>query len=247
VKLYIGTSGWNYADWKKRFYPQGLMQSQWLGYLAREFDTTEINNSFYRIPKSQYVQQWAGQVPGRFRFAIKLWRGITQYKKLDDCRDKLANFFATFAELPARKRGPLLVQLPPHQGRDIDKLDRFLDDVRDVTSPARWKVAVEFRNDGWLCDDVYRLLDRQGAALCLHDMAKRAAVNQPNDASFVYLRRHGPRGNYRGGYSERELQRDAGNIRGWLRRGKTVFAYYNNDVEGHAIDNARRLKELLVK
>jgi uncharacterized protein YecE (DUF72 family) len=78
-------------------------------------------------------------------------------------------------------------------------------------------------------------------------MAKRAAVNQPNDASFVYLRRHGPRGNYRGGYSERELQRDAGNIRGGLRRGKTVFAYYNNDVEGHAIDNARRLKELLVK
>jgi uncharacterized protein YecE (DUF72 family) len=245
--LYIGTSGWNYADWKERFYPKGLKQSEWLRFLAREFDTTEINNSFYRIPKKEYVERWAGLVPSRFRFSTKLWRGITQYKKLNDCRDELASFLAAFELLPTRKRGPVLVQLPPSQGCDIDKLDRFLDDVRQVASPSRWKVAIEFRNDSWLCDTVYRLLDRYAAALCLHDMAGRAPVNEPNDASFVYVRRHGPQGDYRGSYSQRELRRDADNIRGWLGRRKTVFVYFNNDIQGYAIHNARQLKKLLAE
>jgi uncharacterized protein YecE (DUF72 family) len=245
VNLYIGTSGWNYADWKERFYPAGLKQSEWLGYLARRFDTTEINNSFYRIPTREYVERWAGQVSGRFRFAVKLWRGITQYKKLNDCRDALASFFEAFDSLPTPKRGPVLVQLPPSQGCDAEKLDRFLDDLRDVTSPSRWKVAVEFRNGGWLRDGVYQLLDRHGAALCLHDMVDRAPVGEPNDARFIYVRRHGPQGDYRGGYSRRALEQDAENIRNWLSRGKKVFVYFNNDVEGHAIRNARQLIELL--
>lgn len=245
MKLYIGTSGWNYADWRQRFYPHGLKQSEWLGYLAREFDTTEINNSFYRIPKKEHIQRWDRQVPARFRFAVKLWRGISQYKKLNDCHDALVSFFAAFDWLPTRKRGPILVQLPPQQGCDIGKLDRFLDDVRQVTSPSRWKVAVEFRNDSWLRDDVYQLLDRHRAALCLHDMAERGPVNEPNDASFIYVRRHGPQGDYSGGYSKRQLKRDAGDIRDWLNVGKTVFVYFNNDAEGYAVDNARQLQGLL--
>ena len=245
MKLYIGTSGWNYADWKERFYPKGLKQSEWLGYLAHEFNTTEINNSFYRIPKKAHVQRWAQQVPARFRFAVKLWRGITQYKKLNNCRPALAAFFEAVQALPTPKRGPILVQLPPNQGCDIEKLDHFLDDVRAVISPSRWRVAVEFRNDSWLRRDVYRLLDRQRAALCLHDMAQRAASNEPNDASFIYVRRHGPQGDYGGGYSKRQLERDADNIRNWLDDGKTVFVYFNNDVEGHAVNNARQLHSLL--
>lgn len=188
MTLYIGTSGWNYADWRERFYPRGLKQSEWLGYLARHFDTTEVNNSFYRIPKQEYVQRWAGLVPGRFRFAVKLWRGITQYKKLNDCRDELARFFQSLDVLPARKRGPALVQLPPSQGRDLNKLDRFLDDLRQVTRPSRWKIAVEFRHASWLCDSVYQTLDRHGAAICLHDMAGRAPVDQPNGVPFVYVK-----------------------------------------------------------
>jgi uncharacterized protein YecE (DUF72 family) len=245
VKLYIGTSGWNYADWKERFYPKGLRPSEWLGYLARDFDSTEINNSFYRLPKKEHVQRWDGQVPGRFRFAVKLWRGITHYRKLKDCRDELRRFFEAFASLSARKRGPLLIQLPPGQGLNKDKLDRFLDDVRDVTSPARWKLAVEFRNESWLRDDVYQLLDRHGVALCLHDMVGRGPVNEPNNASFVYVRRHGPHGDYRGSYTKRQLERDAKRIRGWLADGKTVFVYFNNDFDARAIGDAHQLREFL--
>lgn len=242
ARAYIGTSGWNYRDWKEILYPRGLRQSDWLHHFAREFDTVEINNTFYRIPQPEMVQRWSEQTPRRFRFAVKLWRGITQFKKLADCREQLESFFQAVG-FPTSQRGPLLVQLPPSQGCDVDKLNAFLDDVREITAPARWKVAVEFRNDSWLCDTVYQLLDRHRAAVCLHDMPRRAPVEEPNDASFVYVRRHGATGKYRGCYAEKHIAADANRVRRWLREGRTVFVYYNNDVEGHAVENARQLQE----
>lgn len=241
----IGTSGWNYSHWKERFYPKGVKQADWLPYFARHFETAEVNNSFYRIPKRETIAQWSAQAPRRFRFAIKLWRGITHFKKLKNAREPLQNFFDVVGVLPSRQRGPLLVQLPPNQKVDVEKLDRFLDDVREVTAPSRWKVTVEFRHESWLCNEVYRLLDRQRAALCLHDMQGRAPVDEPNDASFVYVRRHGPGGSYAGRYAEKHIREEARRIRRWLKDGKSVFVYYNNDLEGYAVENALQLKEAL--
>ena len=242
ARAYIGTSGWNYGHWKEVFYPRGVRQSDWLGYYARHFDTAEVNNSFYRIPASAVVAHWIEQVPARFRFAVKLWRGITQFRKLRECGEYLENFFDAFRPLPAQKRGPLLVQLPPHMGRNDERLDSFLDEVRQVTAPERWKVAVEFRNESWLCRPVYRILDRHRAALCLHDMAGRAPVSEPNDASFVYVRRHGPTGSYSGRYTQEHIDDDARRVRAWLDEGRTVYVYYNNDVAGHAVHNALQLR-----
>lgn len=245
ARAYIGTSGWNYRHWRGIFYPEEFREADWLGFYARHFDCAEANSTFYRNPSLRSIENWISQTPAGFRLAIKLWRGITQYRKLRNCREFLEIFFRSVAAVPKRNRGPILVQLPPSQGRDLPKLDAFLDELRDVTGPDRWKVAVEFRHDGWLCDETWRLLDRQRAAICLHDMAGRGAADEPNDASFVYLRRHGAAGKYAGSYPRGQLRRDAARIRRWCDAGRTVYAFFNNDIGGYAIENARTLREML--
>lgn len=241
-KCYIGTSGWSYAHWAKgRFYPKGLKQGDWLGFLAERFDTVEINASFYRVPKPEFVTRWRTVTGGRFRFAVKLWRRITHEKRLRDCGSELSTFFAAMDGL-GPKRGPLLVQLPPSLRKDAGLLDDFLAALKAAAGRTRWKPAVEFRNRDWLCDEVYELLSRREAAICLADMP-RCPITEPNDASFVYVRRHGPGGRYRDCYASRHITADAARVRGWLADGRDVFVYYNNDIDGHAVDNARQLRE----
>lgn len=244
-RAYIGTSGWTYPDWKLRFYPREVRPADWLAYFSRHFETTEVNNSFYRMPRQDVVERWSNQVPPGFRFAVKLWRGITQYKKLRNCRESLQLFFDAVDVLPARQRGPLLVQLPPNLKRDLPRLADFLNEVHEVTADSAWRIAVEFRHNDWLCNDTYQLLDRHRAAICLHDLPDRGAATEPNDAPFVYVRRHGKTGKYRGNYPDEDLAADADRIRAWLARKKTVFVYFNNDLEGHAVANARQLNALV--
>ncbi len=244
ARAYVGASGWNYSDWRRRFYPQGLRQADWLKHYAGRFDTVEINNSFYRVPGAEHVAEWSRQTPARFRFAVKMWRGVTHYKKLKDCGEHLKKFFAPVSRLPTGQRGPLLVQLPSTQGKDLAKLDAFLAVLKEIVHPDRWKTAVEFRNRQWLCPETYRLLDRRRAALCLHDMPPADAA-EPNDASFVYLRRHGPVGDYGDSYSDRAVEADARRLRRWLDEGRTVFVYYNNDRQGCAVRDAQRLIEAI--
>ena len=244
ARAYIGTSGWNYGHWRTRFYPKGLGQRDWLCHYAEYFKSVEVNNSFYRVPAPETVTLWSRQAPSTFRFAVKMWRGVSHFKKLKDCREHLQKFFLSVGELRVGQRGPVLVQLPSNQGKDLAKLDAFLGDFRAVTRPARWKIALEFRNPEWLCPETYALLDRRRAAICLHDMPP-AAVVEPNDASFVYVRRHGPAGDYRHSYSDRALRKDARRIRRWLEEGRMVFAYFNNDAEACAVSNARQLKNEL--
>ena len=241
----VGTSGWSYAHWARgRFYPKGLPPGRWLPFLAQHFNTVELNASFYRPPRQAYIQRWCQLTPSRFRFAVKLWRRITHEKRLADCANELRSFLDLFKPL-ARKRAPLLVQLPPSLRPDLDRLEPFLTELKRALGRSRWRVAVEFRNDAWRCDRVYRLLDDFGVALCLADMP-RCPFTEPNDAAFVYIRRHGPAGGYRASYSDNQLAADADRIRNWLRAGRDVYIYFNNDIDGYAVDNATRLRELLV-
>jgi len=239
-KCHIGTSGWAYAHWAKgRFYPKGMKQRDWLPYFAEHFSTVEINASFYRLPKEEMVTRWRTVTGSDFHFAVKMWRRITHLKRLVNCGEDTKTFLAIVNEL-GPKRGPLLVQLPPSMHVNVERLDAFLADLKSAMGRKRWKVTVEFRNTEWLCKPVYQILNRYGAALCLADM-ERCPITEPNDVDFVYVRRHGPGGRYRGRYSARHIAKDAVWIRDWLFSGKEVFVYYNNDVEGHAIDNARQL------
>jgi uncharacterized protein YecE (DUF72 family) len=212
------------------------------------FDTAEINYSFYRIPRPETVERWSQQVPSDFRFAVKLWKGITHFKKLRDCRHFLDPFFGAVRKLPEAQRGPLLVQLPAHQHRDTAKLDGFLNELREVMAPDIWEVALEFRHPSWLCDEIYQLLDRQQAALCLHDMHGKGAVNEPNAAGFIYVRRHGGSDPVQpGNYLPEQIAADAHRIAEWRAASRAVFLYYNNDWGGDAVRNALALREALGK
>jgi uncharacterized protein YecE (DUF72 family) len=241
-RCHIGTSGWSYAHWAKgRFYPRGLKQGDWLAFFARQFGTVEVNMSFYRLPTAEMITRWRGVTRSGFRFALKLWRRITHEKRLADSRQELDRFVAAAGGL-GPKRGPLLVQLPPSMRKDIGRLDAFLTELKSSVGRSRWKVALEFRHRDWICGEILRLLDRHRAALCLSDLPL-CPVTEPNDAAFVYVRRHGPTGGYRGCYSQRRIADDAKQIRSWLRSGKDVYVYYNNDIDGHAVENARQLIE----
>jgi len=241
-RSFIGTSGWSYTDWAKgRFYPKGLKQRDWLQYYAERFRTVELNASFYRLPKPEFIARWLKLTGSDFRFAVKLWRRITHRARLQEYEDDLLRF-AKMASGFGRKRGPLLVQFPPFLDADATLLDAFLGDLRRAFGRSRWRVAVEFRNTSWLSDAVRRVLERQGAALCLSDMP-RCPVNTPNDVPFVYMRRHGPGGKYRGCYPPEQILEEAKRVRRWLDEGRDVFVYFNNDVGGHAVDNAWALNE----
>jgi uncharacterized protein YecE (DUF72 family) len=240
-QCYIGTSGWSYAHWAKgRFYPRGLKPGQWLGFLAQHFNTVEVNSSFYRLPKPEMVARWRSVTGTRFLFAVKLWRRITHEKRLADCARELNDFIAVAKEFRS-KRGPLLVQLPPSLRKDVDRLAEFLAVLKKTIGRARWPVAVEFRNQDWLCREAYELLNRHRAAVCLADLP-RCPITEPNEAPLVYLRRHGPAGGYRGRYTAEHIAADAARIRAWLADRRDVFVYYNNDIDGHAVDNARELQ-----
>ena len=242
---YIGLSGWNYKHWRNLIYPPKFAQKNWLAFVADRFDTVEVNTSFYRIPKKETVAAWQSATPDRFKFALKLWRGITHYRKLVNAGEFTRRFLDVAEALDPGRRGPLLIQLPPNQHKDVSKLDSYLRELRDV-SPSEWLIAVEFRHDSWLDKAVYRLLDQYQAALCIHDMPGRAATNEPNDAPFIYMRRHGTAaGRYAGSYSTEDLERDAKNLRRWTRQGRSVYVYYNNDIGGHAFWNAGQLRSMI--
>lgn len=244
AQLHVGTSGWCYAHWAQgRFYPKGLRQGEWLRFYAEQFSTVELNASFYRLPKTEMAARWREITGARFLFAVKLWRRITHDKKLEDCTDELRGFLAAVEPL-GTKRGPLLVQLPPGMRCDAGRLDRFLEELGRQSTGHHWRVTVEFRNDTWLVDEVYGVLDRHKASVCLADMG-RCPITRPNDVDFVYIRRHGPAGSYRGCYSLDELKHDARQIRRWLNTGRDVYVYFNNDAEANAVTNARELIDLL--
>lgn len=239
-RLYVGTSGWSYRHWAGgRFYPKGLKPGDWLAFLAQHFATVEINSTFYRLPSETIVDRWCEVTGRRFRFAVKLWRMITHRRKLVDCDEHLRDFFRIARGFRA-KRGPLLVQLPPSVHKDLPRLDAFLGKLRKAMGRMRWRVAVEFRHPSWDDAETTAVLDAHDAALCLADMP-RCPFTQPGSADLVYIRRHGPGGGYRGCYAEQHIADDAQRIRAWLAQGKDVYVYYNNDIGGHAVNNAHQL------
>jgi uncharacterized protein YecE (DUF72 family) len=238
----VGCSGWQYADWRERFYPKGLAQRSWLEFYARTFDTVEVNSTFYRLAKPDSVAAWVEQTPPDFVFAVKGSRYLTHMKRLLDREQGLDRFFASIAPLvESSKLGPVLWQLPPNFRRDDERLDAWL------SALARFPAArhcVEFRHPSWFEPDVYGILHAHGAALAIGDDPRRAPVPLVVTAEWSFVRfHHGSRGR-RGNYSETELRQWAARVRDLAAQGE-VFAYFNNDWEGFAVENGKRLKRLL--
>jgi uncharacterized protein YecE (DUF72 family) len=233
----IGSSGWNYASWKEPFY-EGRPAREWLEHYAGRFDTVEVNNTFYRLPKRDAVAAWERAVPDCFCFAVKVSRYLTHVRRLRDIRDGLARFLERVEPL-GRKLGPLLWQLPPNFPRDDERLAAAL-----AALPSG-RHAFEFRHPSWFAADVYDLLRRHDAALVIADRPEVHEFQAREvTATWTYLRfHHGTRGR-RGNYSEAELREWAARIRDWSRT-VDVYAYFNNDWEAFAPRNALLLERLL--
>ena len=242
-KLYLGTSGWSYRHWRGTVYPAGLPSTKWLAFLQAQFNSVEVNSSFYRLPKADVVGRWGDAAPPGFEFALKMWRGITHYNKLKNAGLNLTRFLEAANALAPSSRAPMLLQLPPNQSADLPKLDGFLSEF-SIAAEGHWRLAVEFRHDSWLEPETLSTLDRHGAGLCVHDMRGKGAVIEPNQHSaFVYVRRHGSGdARYSGSYTADEIQADAQRIGNWRQAGRDVYVYYNNDIGGHAFHNALELR-----
>lgn len=233
----IGCSGWQYQHWRGDFYPAELPQREWLAHYTRQFDTVEINNTFYRLPEGSTFAAWGRRVPRGFRFAVKASRYLTHMKKLKEPDEAIGRFYSRAKRL-GRTFGPVLYQLPPRWPVNLARLDTFL-----AALPRRRRHAVEFREPSWYNDEVYAALERHRVALCLHDMAGSAS-GQIAVGPFVYVRFHGAQ-KYSGRYSDAMLRCWAEWLSDQHRSGRPLFAYFNNDVGGHAPRDAARLREMI--
>jgi uncharacterized protein YecE (DUF72 family) len=238
----IGTSGWVYPHWRGVLYEHGLGQGRWLERYAEAFDTVELNASFYRLPSREQFAAWRERTPSGFRFAVKGWGLITHRRRLRGAEDALARFLRHASGLE-RKGEVVLWQLPPSLERDLRRLEAFLDSLPRGGLPRH---AVEFRHPSWYALDVFALLASRGVVLVHPDSAAREEMHREamrHTGEFVYVRLHF--GRRRGGsYSEAQLRSFARRIARW-RRERDVYVYFNNDWSGHAVHDARRLKELL--
>jgi len=235
----IGCSGWNYASWKDEFY-EGKPARLWLQHYAQQFDTVEVNNTFYRLPLKTSVARWVEETPPRFVFAVKASRYLTHIRRLTDLAGGIEPYFERLEPLTRTPRfGPVLWQLPANFGRDDGRLAAAL----AALPPGRH--CFEFRDASWFVEPVYELLRRHGAALVIGDRpeVKEFQTHEPT-TDWMYIRFHyGSRGR-RGNYSERELEEWARRFEDW-RREVEIFAYFNNDWEEFAIRNAQWLKRRL--
>jgi uncharacterized protein YecE (DUF72 family) len=236
----IGTSGYVYRDWRRRFYPQALGARGWLPYYAATFDTVELNSPFYRLPRAATFRAWASAVPPGFVFAVKASRFLTHVKRLKEPGAPVTLFLRRARGLGGAL-GPVLIQLPSSFHLRLDRLDGLLR-VLARRPHVRW--VLEVRHASWLVNDVFDRLARGNIALCLHDW-KEQPVTGPLTADFVYVRRHGTRRRYGGSYGEAMLRADAARVAEWTRTGRDVYVYFNNDGRAAAVRNAHRLVELL--
>ncbi len=232
----VGTSGWNYSHWRERFYPAKLRQSEWLEFYAGVFDTVEINATFYRLPKPEYVDGWRRAVPGNFLFSVKGSRYLTHVKRLGENGEPVDRFFDLVGRL-RKKGGPVLWQLPPSFKRNDDRLAAFAGDL-----PGGWRHTFEFRHPSWFNAEVYDILERAGAGLCIPDHPDIPA-ERVLTAGWTYIRFH--YGKDDGSYTRRQLGQWAGRIRDFIQSGADVYAYFNNDLMGYAVQNAGQLKKML--
>jgi uncharacterized protein YecE (DUF72 family) len=235
AELRVGTSGWHYGHWKEIFYPTGLKPDDWLSFYASRFDTVEVNNSFYRLPGREVFEAWAAKVPPGFTFAVKASRYITHNKKLKDPREPLARLMESASGLGG-KLGPILFQLPPRWKSNASRLEEFAKTLQRGRC-----YAFEFRDDSWMNEEVFTILKAFNCALCVANSPQRPGTRLIT-ADFSFLRFHG--GKLAGKYSRAELKEWAAFAGGILADGKDVYAYFNNDAHGFAVENAATFREL---
>lgn len=240
-KFYSGLSGVVLPIPKYRF-PLEHAQSSRLTYYATFFKSVEINSTFYKLPLQATVEKWANSVPQYFKFTFKLWQEITHVKDLLFRSEDVASFFNVVSGAK-NNAGCVLIQFPPSLSkRYLPQLQMLLKCVSENNNEQLWKIAIEFRNNSWYEADTYEILKMYGCGLVIHDIPKSATPMLTHISDFIYLRFHGPTGNYRESYPEYFLSEYASYIREWLEQGKIVYTYFNNTM-GDAFKNCQQISE----
>jgi uncharacterized protein YecE (DUF72 family) len=230
--IWVGTSGYNYPEWKGSFYPSNLAAGKMLPYYAARFPTVEINYTFYRMPNEKLVAGWAAQTPSPYRLTLKAPRRITHDKRLKDVRDPVQGFCRVAASL-GEKLGALLFQLPPNLKKDLALFDAFLEEL-----PPRVCGAFEFRHPSWFDDEVFGRLEARRLALCVSDSEKLSApVRLTTDYAYFRLRDEG--------YTRDDIARWADTIARETAACKDVFVYFKHEEEGKGPEFAQLLMERL--
>ena len=264
----VGISGWRYAPWRGVFYPTGLAQRRELEYASRRLRSIEINGSFYSLQRPSCYQQWYAETPADFVFAVKGGRFISHNKKLKDCEQPLANFFASGVLALEEKLGPVLWQLPPQLGYDADRLARFFDILPRTTKDAARlasrhderikhgayleprvdapiRYALEVRHETFHDPALPKLLEKHDIALCVADTAGKWPFLETVTSDLVYVRLHGDKRLYVSGYGRAALDAWAARIARWRDGGRDVFVYFDNDVKVRAPFDALNLMRKL--
>ncbi|MEW6602290.1 MAG: DUF72 domain-containing protein [Nitrospirota bacterium] len=234
-----GCSGFLYDSWRGAFYPEDLPHKKWLSFYMRKFDTVELNVTFYRLLKKEAFERWYKETPPGFRFSLKGSRFITHVKKLKDVELPLSTFFNATAPL-LEKLEVILWQLPPNLRLNMKNLEDFVENLK----PYPVRHVFEFRHKSWLVKKVFNLMSAANIGICMADWPE--FINDlPPTADFVYIRRHGEGGSYATNYTPEQLKNDAKKIKEYMKLGKDVYIYFNNDAFAYAPKNAQELKTIL--
>ena len=244
--LRVGTSGIAVAGNKQSVPAEYQLKSR-LNYYSSLFNTLEVNSSFYKIPMASTFEKWSNDVPADFKFTLKLWKEITHVKELNFDLDNI-DIFLERADRIGNKKGCLLVQFPGKITLEyFHKVEEILERISETDLENKWRKAVEFRSATWYTGETHELLQEHSASMVLHDIPKSKNIEEINEsASFIYYRFHGPKGDYRGSYTNDFLQQKSETIGELLNKGKDVYAYFNNTA-GDAYENAVTLKRMLEK
>jgi uncharacterized protein YecE (DUF72 family) len=234
-KVFIGTSGWHYDSWRGPFFPQHVPKWDWLEYYADNFCTTELNGVFYRTPSKETVKAWCDATPDNFVFSWKASKFITHWKRLGQSSRSSLQLMETRLKFLRRKLGPILFQLPPKFESDRRKLSDFLQLL-----PKKHRYAFEFRDASWYDEDVFKILQNSNVALCISDH-RHAPSPWIATAEHVYIRGHGPFGDYKGNYKAATLRKWSLKVEEWRNQGRDVFVYFDNDQKSAAPADAFRL------
>ena len=231
MRTWIGTSGFQYKEWKGTFYPDDLPASKMLPFYAGRFPTTEVNYTFRRIPSETTIENWKKLTPENFRFALKAPQKITHFAKLRDCQDTLAYFCRVIAQLGDRL-GPVLFQLPPSFKKDAAVLGSFLRELPSI------RAAFEFRHASWLDEEIFALLRESNVALCLADTD---ALTTPTvaTADYGYLRLR------REDYTSADVTRWAALVREEGTAWSDTFVYFKHEESGIGPKLAAQMIDLL--
>lgn len=244
ARLCVGTSGWSYGAWREIFYPKKVRTTyERLAFYSESFNSVEVNYSFYHLPKPETCAKWSETVPPDFVFAMKASRLITHIRRLEGVEEAWEKFLGSLRSL-GKRLGPILFQFPASFQADPDRLSRFLALVRRNRGSPHIRPVFEFRHPLWFTEKTYGILRDAHATLCIAHSARYPYIEEVT-AGLVYYRFHGPKELFASRYTDAQLQSWATQMRGHLAAGRSVCAYFNNDVHGYAVENARTLRDLI--